>query len=154
MQCRTVALLPLQAHRRHLVTNASARLLEYRKRNSTHPVLLTMTRSELIAKLASRYRSLTAADVEASVSVILTAIADRLAEGGRVEIRGFGTFTANYRPPRIGRNPKTAAAVAVPAKYAPHFKPGSELRVRVAASAMREKRIAPAKVRELEFEPG
>jgi integration host factor subunit beta len=98
-----------------------------------------MTRSELIAKLASRYRSLTAADVEASVSIILTAIAEKLAEGGRVEIRGFGTFTANYRPPRIGHNPATLAPVSVPAKYAPHFKPGRELRDRVAASAKSEK---------------
>ena len=113
-----------------------------------------MTRSELIAKLAARYRSLTAADVEASVSALFTAMAERLAEGGRVEIRGFGTFTANYRPPRSGRNPMTGTPVSIPAKYAPHFKAGRELRARVATAALREKRSAPAKVRELEREPG
>jgi integration host factor subunit beta len=113
-----------------------------------------MNRSDLIAKLASHYRRLTAADVEASVTVIFTAMAERLAEGGRVEIRGFGTFTANYRPPRNGRNPRTGASVFVLAKYAPHFKPGSDLRDRVAASAKREKLTAPTRVRELEVEPG
>ena len=113
-----------------------------------------MTRSELVSRLAVHYRGLTTGDVEASVSVLLTAIADRLTEGGRVEIRGFGTFTANYRPPRMGRNPMTGAVVEVPAKHVPHFKPGRELRDRVAASAIREKRSAPAKVKELALEAG
>ena len=111
-----------------------------------------MTRSELIATIASHYPGLTAADVDASISALFTAIAERLAEGGRVEIRGFGTFTANYRPPRKGRNPMTGEVVAVSAKHVPHFKPGRELRDRVAASAKREKRIAPTKVRELALE--
>ena len=112
-----------------------------------------MTGSELIARIASHYPRLTAADVGASVSALFTAVAERLADGGRVEIRGFGTFTIYRRPPRIGRNPRSGELVSVPAKDVPHFKPGRELRNRVAASATREKRIAPATVRELEREP-
>jgi len=115
-----------------------------------------MVRSELVALLASRFPSLTVKDAEESVSVILTAIAERLSDGndGRVEIRGFGAFTANYRPPRIGRNPKTAAAVPVEAKYVPHFKPGRVLRDRVMASAKGEGRSAAAKAKELAHEQG
>ncbi len=98
-----------------------------------------MTRSEFVALLASRFPALTVKDAEASVSIILTAIAEKLATvRGRAEIRGFGTFTANYRPARIGRNPATGVAVSVPAKRVPHFKPGRELRNRVAASAKSE----------------
>lgn len=113
-----------------------------------------MTRSELVSRLAAHYRGLTAADVGASVSALFDAMSERLAEGGRVEIRGFGTFTANYRPSRKGRNPMTGEVVAVSAKHVPHFKPGRELRDRVAASAKSEKRSAPANVRELALEPG
>jgi integration host factor subunit beta len=54
-----------------------------------------------------------------------------LASGDRIEIRGFGSFSLHYRPPRTGRNPKTGTAVALPGKYVPHFKPGKELRHRV-----------------------
>jgi len=115
-----------------------------------------MVRSELVVRLASRFPALTVKDAEAVVSVILTAIAERLADGagGRVEIRGFGAFTANYRPPRIGRNPKTAAAVPVEAKYVPHFKPGLILRDRVIASAKGEGRSTQAKAGEPAHEPG
>ena len=115
-----------------------------------------MVRSELVVRLASRFPALTVKDAEAVVSVILTAIAERLSDGagGRVEIRGFGAFTASYRPPRIGRNPKTAAAVPVAAKYAPHFKPGRDLRTRVAAAAKAEKHSAPVKFGEPELEQG
>ena len=111
-----------------------------------------MTRSELVALLASRFPALTVKDAEAVVSVILTAMAERLADGngGRVEIRGFGTFTANRRPPRIGRNPATGTSVPVAAKYVPHFKPGRELRTRVAATAKGEGRGAPTQVKEPE----
>jgi len=71
------------------------------------------------------------------VKVILDALAETLAKGERIEIRGFGSFSLNYRPPRIGRNPKTGVKVEVPAKFVPHFKAGKELRERVdqAASA-------------------
>jgi integration host factor subunit beta len=58
----------------------------------------------------------------------LAAIAESLSTGNRVEIRGFGSFALNYRPPRIGRNPKTGVKVAVPGKHVPHFKAGKDLR--------------------------
>jgi len=54
-----------------------------------------------------------------------------LAEGQRVEIRGFGSFSLHHRPPRVGRNPKTGESVSVGSKYVPHFKPGKELKERV-----------------------
>jgi integration host factor subunit beta len=114
-----------------------------------------MTRSELISKLAAHFHQLTVKDAEASVSVILTAIAEKLAtEGGRVEIRGFGSFKVNYRPPRPGRNPRTAVTVSIPAKHLPHFKAGRELRERVAASAAGTKRSVSSKVKELALESG
>jgi integration host factor subunit beta len=90
-----------------------------------------MTRSDLIAALASRLRSLTAQDAAIAVNEILDAIGHSLTQGGRVEIRGFGSFSLNHRPPRIGRNPKSGEKVPVPGKYAMHFKAGKELRERV-----------------------
>jgi integration host factor subunit beta len=90
-----------------------------------------MTRSDLIAKLAELYPQLLAKDADLAVKVILDAMAGTLARGGRIEIRGFGSFALNYRPPRIGRNPKSGDRVQVPAKYIPHFKAGKELRERV-----------------------
>lgn len=90
-----------------------------------------MNRSELIDQLADRFPALTLSDTTAVVSVILDAITARLAAGERIEIRGFGAFSLNSRPPRIGRNPKTGETVQVPAKMAVHFKPGKELRAKV-----------------------
>ena len=90
-----------------------------------------MTRSDLIAKLAERYPQLLARDAELAVKVILDAMAENLMRGERIEIRGFGSFALNYRPPRVGRNPKSGERVQVPAKYVPHFKAGKELRERV-----------------------
>ena len=90
-----------------------------------------MTKSELIARLAARFPQLAAKDADFAVKVILDAMTDALAQGDRIEIRGFGSFALNYRPPRLGRNPKSGAKVEVPAKYVPHFKPGKELRERV-----------------------
>ena len=90
-----------------------------------------MTRSELIKKLADRFPKFTIKDSELAVAVILDAMADTMSRGGRTEIRGFGSFCINYRPPRMGRNPKTGVSVPVPAKYVPHFKAGLELRARV-----------------------
>jgi integration host factor subunit beta len=94
-----------------------------------------MTRSDLIAALASRFTQLTATDAEIAVKEILDAIGDSLAHGDRIEIRGFGSFSLNYRPARKGRNPKSGEAVSVPAKYVPHFKAGKEMRERVEESA-------------------
>jgi integration host factor subunit beta len=90
-----------------------------------------MTRSDLIAKLAELHPQLLTKDAEFAVKVILDNLSATLARGGRVEIRGFGSFGLNYRPPRQGRNPKTGDKVKVPAKYVPHFKAGKELRERV-----------------------
>lgn len=86
-----------------------------------------MTRSELVATISQRFPQLTTKDAEVAVAEILQAISKTLATGNRVEIRGFGSFSLNYRPPRTGRNPKTGEKVAVPGKHAPHFKAGKEL---------------------------
>jgi integration host factor subunit beta len=90
-----------------------------------------MTKSELISKLALRYPQLVIKDAELAVKMILDAMAKSLSEGQRIEIRGFGSFSLNYRPPRVGRNPKSGEKVSVPAKHVPHFKAGKELRERV-----------------------
>jgi integration host factor subunit beta len=90
-----------------------------------------MTKSELIAKLAARFPQLVAKDAELAVKMILDAMGKSLAQGQRIEIRGFGSFGLNHRPPRIGRNPKSGDRVQVPEKFVPHFKAGKELRDRV-----------------------
>ena len=90
-----------------------------------------MTKSELIANLAARFPQLVVKDAELSVKAILDSMSDKLAAGERIEIRGFGSFSLNYRPPRLGRNPKTGTKVQVPETYVPHFKAGKELRERV-----------------------
>lgn len=87
-----------------------------------------MTRSELVAVLAQRFPQLLRADAEMAVTEILGAVASTLNRGERVEIRGFGSFALNYRPPRNARNPKTGKKVSVPGKQVPHFKAGKELR--------------------------
>lgn len=92
---------------------------------------MAMTKSELIETLARRQPHLAFADVELAVKALLEHMSQSLASGERIEIRGFGSFSLHYRPPRIGRNPKTGEAVALPGKYVPHFKPGKELRERV-----------------------
>ncbi|MBU6467636.1 MAG: integration host factor subunit beta [Betaproteobacteria bacterium] len=90
-----------------------------------------MNRANLIRQLTDQFHLLTAKDIELSVRAILDEMACCLAKGGRIEIRGFGSFGLNYRPPRKGRNPKSGASVMIPAKYAPHFRAGKELRERV-----------------------
>lgn len=90
-----------------------------------------MKRSDLITRLAELQPQLLAKDVELGVMVILGALSNTLSKGGRIEIRGFGSFGLNYRPAYQGRNPKNGDPVKVPAKYVPHFKAGKELRKRV-----------------------
>ncbi|GAB3734115.1 integration host factor subunit beta [Luteimonas pelagia] len=90
-----------------------------------------MTKSELIERLAQRQAHLKSEDVDLSVKALLEMMGGALANGERIEIRGFGSFSLHYRPPRLGRNPKTGEAVALPGKHVPHFKPGKELRERV-----------------------
>ena len=93
-----------------------------------------MTKSELIEQIANQHPHLALRDVENAVRQILDDITDILAKGGRVEIRGFGSFSLHYREPRVGRNPKTGDPVPLEGKYVPHFKPGKELREQVNAS--------------------
>ncbi len=93
-----------------------------------------MTRSELIAQLTARHPQLVATDAEMAVKTILDAMTQSLVDGKRIEIRGFGSFSLNYRPPRVGRNPKTGERVTVEGKFVPHFKAGKELRDRVDSS--------------------
>ncbi|MFA6203809.1 MAG: integration host factor subunit beta [Gallionella sp.] len=94
-----------------------------------------MTRSELIAQLAAKFPQLTNSDIDMAVRTILDEMSRTLARGNRIEIRGFGSFGLNHRPPRKGRNPKSGVNVMVPAKYVPHFKTGKELRERVDVTA-------------------
>lgn len=110
-----------------------------------------MTRSELIARLAERYPQLVAKDADFAVNSILDAMARALARGSRIEIRGFGSFGLNRRPPRIGRNPKSGEKVLVPEKRVPHFKPGKELRERVDLGLRAEGGDAAANAPELKL---
>ncbi|WP_084420984.1 integration host factor subunit beta [Henriciella litoralis] len=90
-----------------------------------------MLRSELISRLAAEYSHLKHDDLERIVAVILEEIAEALANGDRVELRGFGAFSVRERKPRVGRNPRTGEKVMVEAKSVPFFRPGKELRARV-----------------------
>ncbi|WP_236555925.1 integration host factor subunit beta [Alcanivorax sp. S71-1-4] len=90
-----------------------------------------MTKSELIERISARQKQLSPKDVELAVKSLIEEMADNLANGGRIEIRGFGSFSLHFRAPRVGRNPKTGASVELQGKYVPHFKPGKELRDRV-----------------------
>ncbi|QIL88943.1 integration host factor subunit beta [Microbulbifer harenosus] len=97
-----------------------------------------MTKSELIEKIALRLDQLPVKDVELAVKVMLDTMSSVLAEGERIEIRGFGSFSLHYRAPRTGRNPKTGDSVELAGKYVPHFKPGKELRDRVNQQLQRD----------------
>jgi integration host factor subunit beta len=87
-----------------------------------------MTRSDLVEELANRFVQLTHRDTEYAVKAILDAMNEALVRGHRIEIRGFGSFSINRRPPRLGRNPRSGESVAIPEKRVPHFKPGKALR--------------------------
>lgn len=93
-----------------------------------------MIKSELIARLAAKLTHLPEKQVADSVNHILELMSDALINGKRIEIRGFGSFSLHYRPPRNAHNPKTGEKVVTAAKHSPHFKPGKELRERVDAS--------------------
>ncbi|MEO7855113.1 MAG: integration host factor subunit beta [Rubrivivax sp.] len=92
-----------------------------------------MTRSDLVARLADRFAQLTQRDTEFAVKTMLDAMSDALARGHRIEIRGFGSFSINRRPPRVGRNPRSGEKVIISEKLVPHFKPGKALRESVDA---------------------
>ena len=90
-----------------------------------------MIRSELVQTLAAENPELGIAEVDRLVSVIFDAITNQLAQGGRVELRGFGAFSTRAREGRVGRNPRTGDAVTVPPKRVPYFKSGKEMRAKL-----------------------
>jgi len=90
-----------------------------------------MLRSELVTRLQEEFQPMLASEVEHAVEIVLEEISEALAQGGRVELRGFGAFSVRQREARTGRNPRTGAAVKVSAKRVPFFKPGKELRLKV-----------------------
>ncbi|WP_373486625.1 integration host factor subunit beta [Blastomonas sp.] len=92
-----------------------------------------MIRSELLQLLSDENPELRPDEIEKVLDIFFTQITQRLAEGGRVELRGFGAFSTRDRQPRKGRNPRTGEAVDVPAKRVPYFKPGKEMRARLNA---------------------
>lgn len=100
---------------------------------------MAMTKSELIEALARKQTQLPYKDVELAVKTMIEQMSQSLSTGSRIEIRGFGSFSLHFRPPRIGRNPKTGESVSLSGKFVPHFKPGKELRDRVNRSALRIK---------------
>ncbi len=92
-----------------------------------------MIKSELVLNIAEKNPHLYQRDVEIIVNSILSEISDALAQGNRVELRGFGAFSVKKRKPRIGRNPRTGESVQVGEKWVPFFKTGKELRERLNA---------------------
>lgn len=93
-----------------------------------------MTRAELIDILAARMPNLPFKTVEDAVKRLFEEMARALEQGGRIEVRGFGSFSLRFRPPRMARNPKTGEQVSTGGKYTPRFKAGKELKERVDAS--------------------
>jgi len=93
-----------------------------------------VTKSELIAKLANENPHLFQRDVERIVTTIFDEISNALAQGNRVELRGFGAFSIKERGSRVGRNPRTGESVEVGEKFIPYFKTGKQLRERLNTS--------------------
>lgn len=89
-----------------------------------------MDKAQFIKRIAELHSQLKTKDAEYTVKVILDAMCCTLAKGGRIEIRGFGSFSLNQRPSKQKRNPKNGGKLKEPAKYIPHFKPAKELRAR------------------------
>ena len=92
---------------------------------------MSMNKKDLIELISREQDQLPQRDIELAIKTIINSMLTSLSSGKRIEIRGFGSFSLNYRPPRLGRNPKTGSKVEVPEKYVPHFKAGKELRDRV-----------------------
>ena len=90
----------------------------------------SLTKSDLIDNLSKNQAHLAYKDVELAVKGLIEMMSSALSTGKRIEIRGFGSFSLHYRPPRTGRNPKSGDKVSLPGKFVPHFKPGKELRDR------------------------
>ena len=91
----------------------------------------SMIRSELVQKLCNDFPDLSQREIESVVGAIFDSITEQLADGGRVELRGFGAFSTRQRDARMGRNPRTGESVSVDAKRVPYFKPGKEMRERL-----------------------
>jgi integration host factor subunit beta len=112
-----------------------------------------MIKSELVSKLTEQNPHLYQRDIEQIVNAILDTISDALAQGGRVELRGFGTFTVKKREARAGRNPRTGEAVSIAEKVVPVFRTGKEMRHRLnPASPKRAKKrsgVGATNVRDL-----
>jgi integration host factor subunit beta len=102
-----------------------------------------MTKPELIETIAQKQKHLSYKDIEFAVKTMIEQMAQSLASGERIEIRGFGSFSLHFRPPRMGRNPKTGEPVPLAGKFVPHFKPGKELRERVNDGMQRERSRHP-----------
>ena len=90
-----------------------------------------MTKSELIEGISRKQKHLPSKDVELAVKHLLDLMSDSLAKGERIEIRGFGSFSLHFRPPRIGRNPKTGEEIPITARRVVTFRPGQKLKSRV-----------------------
>ena len=90
-----------------------------------------ITKSELIERIAQKQSHLQHKDIELSIKSIIEQMSSVLSSGGRIEVRGFGSFSLHFRPPRMGRNPKTGETVSLDGKYVPHFKPGKQLKERI-----------------------
>src|SRR5690625_527160 len=97
---------------------------------------MAVNKSNLIERIYERQPHLTPKDVEIAVKTIVDTMSETLASGGRIEIRGFGSFSLNYRAPRVGRNPRTGESVDLAGRYVPHFKPGKKLRESVEQSRL------------------
>ena len=92
---------------------------------------MKINKKDLIELLSNNQDQLPLRDIKLTVDTIINTIIKTLTNGERIEIRGFGSFSLHYRKPRMGRNPKTGATVAINESYVPHFKPGKNLKKRV-----------------------
>ena len=113
--------------RAHRAATAEAWVAAPRRTRDNEP----MTKSELIHRIAQKQSQIVERDVELAVKMMLEEMAACLAGGGRIEIRGFGSFSLRFHPARVGRNPRTGTPVSLPARYTHYFKPGQKLRERV-----------------------
>ncbi len=91
----------------------------------------SLTKADLISNLSKNKEHLPSKDVKMAINQLIKIISKTLANGERIEVRGFGCFSLHYYPPRTGRNPESGTVVNLSGKYVPHFKPGKELRERV-----------------------
>lgn len=110
---------------------------------------VAVTKSELIERIAASQSQLSPKDVELAVKLMVEEMSQNLSSGGRIEIRGFGSFSLHYRASRMGRNPKTGNSVDLNGKYVPHFKPGKELRDRVNGDSIKHNVVTKEPIKKL-----